>query len=150
MKTEKRVTFKKLILDDLKSQGLHSIASKIKSITYESFSMGDAVRVETLNLFKSERETLENLLYDYKYGTFDSMTDCSGIKENTANKARRAKYVTLNNKFTQDIKDDIKDLLRIDWDITDDATAKDKRGEWYDTLVWRELNKLNGDHRESA
>ncbi|MBA3754838.1 MAG: hypothetical protein H0X02_00785 [Nitrosomonas sp.] len=139
-----KTTFKKLILDDLKAQGYADIAKKITSVKYNSFSGGDSVDVAALNLFKSERAVLEALLDQYQYGTFDAYTDCAGTKKNTHNKPRRAKYVHLRNEFSNDLREDIKELLRIDWDITDDKSAKDKRNEWYDTLIWRELNALTG------
>ncbi len=45
-------TFKKLILDDLKNQGLGHIAAKITSIKYKSFAGGDSVDVKAINLFR--------------------------------------------------------------------------------------------------
>lgn len=96
-------TFKKIILEDLEKRGRQDLAKKIKSITYESFSMGNAVRVETLDLFKKEREELDSILKEYAYGRFDGMTDYA-YSERDHSKERQAKYVTLNNRFSETIE----------------------------------------------
>lgn len=141
--TTKKPTFKKLILDDLKAQGHHTIAAKIKSIRYESFSMGSSVDVDGVDLFKEEREILKSLLDDYTYGTFDPYTDCSGVKENTANKVRRAKYVHLNNEFSNPVKEKAIVHLGNYYGIFDDETAQEKRRCWYDTALWRVMSEAS-------
>lgn len=104
MKTTKPRTFKKIILEDLNKRGLDLIAKKIKSITYETFSMGNAVRVQALDLFKSERETLNKVLSEYEYGRFDAMTDYA-YSERDESKERQAKYITLNNSFSKSLNE---------------------------------------------
>jgi len=49
------------------------------SVTSESFSMGCAIRVEWTN--GPTAKEVESIVDKYEYGTFDSMTDCSGYKD---------------------------------------------------------------------
>lgn len=133
-------TFKKIILDDLKSQKLHSIVAKIKSIKYDSFSMGDSVDVTAVNLTKTEREKLESILREYQHGSFDGMTDCYNYSKSS--KERSAKYVHLRHEFTEDVKERVKADLKAHYDITNDKEAQAKFNCWYDNLVWRKCNEL--------
>ena len=137
---ESKTTFKKLILDDLKSQGKSDIVAKIKSITYESFSGGNAVRVKAIDLNKSQREFLENLLNEYQYGTFDSMTDCQGYKDSP--KPRSAKFVQLSHVFSTEVRAKVIAKMVTEWGITDDKSCQEKRHCWLDAAVWRDLNDL--------
>jgi hypothetical protein len=141
--TTKQPTFKKLILEELKAKGHHAIAGKIKSIKYRSFSMGDAVDVSAVNLWKSEREILEDLLSEYRAGSFNSMEDMYEYKKGPDKKPRTAKYVHLDNEFSPDIKDDVKAMLALDG-ITDNDTAYKRRGHWFDQVVWLEIRDLCG------
>jgi hypothetical protein len=137
----KQRTFKKIIFDDLKKRDLHHIIYAIKSVRYETFSMGNALRVQTLNLFKSDRAILESILKGYEYGRFDAMTDYS-YSEKDPTKERQAKYVTLTNEFSDVIKQAAKHHLEQDLGVTDDKSAQDKLGIWYDTAIWRTLQNL--------
>lgn len=119
---QKERTFKAIILEDLKKRGHNDIIKKIKSITYETFSMGNAVRVRALDLFKSERETLDLILKSYQYGRFDAMIDLQ-YSERDDSKERQAKYVTLNHEFSGPLMDLAKKLSPND--------------------TWRFLNQLN-------
>lgn len=139
----KQQTFKKIILDDLKAQGLQVIAAKINSIRYETFSMGSAVRVEARNLFKRERETLERILREYQHGSFDGMTDCYNYEE--SKKPRSAKWVTLNHEFSEEVKAEVKANLAHMFGVTDNESAQAKFGQWYDVVVWRKLQELEND-----
>lgn len=96
-------TFKTIILEDLNRNGKAALAAKIKSITYETFSMGNAVRVATLDMFKSERKELDDYLYRYVYGRFDGMTDCQS-SERDHKMERQCKYLTINNTFSEALK----------------------------------------------
>lgn len=133
-------TFKAIILEDLNRRGLQVIARKIKSITYESFSMGNAVRVRTENLFKTERETLNDILQGYAYGRFDAMTDCSSSEKDPM-KERQAKYVTLTNEFSPAIDKTIRLKLSAKG-IIDDKTSLKRLDCYLDQAVWRELNLI--------
>lgn len=133
-------TFKKIILDDLKSQGLHSIVKKIKSIKYETFSMGDSVDVKAVNLTKTERTKLESILREYQHGSFDGMTDCYNYEKSS--KERSAKYVHLHHEFTEDVKNRVKEYLKSMYEVTNDQESQAKFRIWYDNLVWRKCNEL--------
>lgn len=135
-------TFKKIILDDLRKAGKEAIIKKIVSIRYESYSGGSSVRVCTKNLFKTDREYLDAFLDRYEYGSFDGMTDSYNYDNRRLDVERQAKYVFLENEFSQDIRDKIIATLRDQWGIINDQTARDKRGEWYDTLIWRDATGL--------
>ncbi len=135
-------TFKKIILDDLKEQGLHRIVNKITSIKYKSYSGGCSVDVKTVNLFKTDREILKNILDQYKDGDFNSMEDIYEYRKDGPVKERYAKYVFLNNEFTQDIKDKIKEVLAVQWDIHNDKDCMEKSRCWYDQKVHQLINEL--------
>ncbi len=132
-------TFKKLILDELKADGHLNIVKKIKSIRYQSFSMGNAVDVSSIDLNKIERRTLEKVLAGYKSGYFDSMQDLYVYGKSS--KVRSAKYVSLHNEFSQDVKDRVKKGLE-ERGVTDYKSAWDKCGCDYETAVYRNLVEL--------
>ena len=135
-------TFKKIILDDLKKQKLTGIVAKIKSIKYKSYSGGDSVDVDAVDLLKSERETLEKILREYQDGQFDGMNDIYNCDSERSTKERTAKYVFLHNTFSDAVRDRVKADLKDRFGVTDDATAREKMFVWYDQAVWRELQKL--------
>lgn len=135
-------TFKKIILDDLKAQGLGHIAAKITSIRYRAFAGGDSVDVSAVNLVKAEREKLEGILREYQYGKFDGMQDLYEYDREPATKSRQAKFVSLSHEWTQDMKERIKVTLAKDWDITDDQSAMARMGCWYDQASHRLLSQL--------
>lgn len=135
-------TFKKIILDDLKKQKLHNIAAKIKSIKYKSYSGGDSVDVDAVNLFKTERETLEKILREYQDGQFDGMNDIYNYDSNKSEKERTAKYVFLHNTFSDDVKAGAVADLKERFGVVDDATAREKMFVWFDQAVWRQLQQL--------
>lgn len=138
----KQPTFKKLILGDLKAAGHLMIAKKIKSVTYETYSGGCTVNVKALCLRKKEREILENLLEEYKYGSFDGMTDLYSLKEVPSTKLRTAKHVFLNNEWTKEIVEaawlDLK--KKYGKEIENDCLGI--TGRWKDQLIWEYLNNL--------
>jgi hypothetical protein len=133
-------TFKKMIMKDLKNHP--NIREKITSIRYRSFSMGDAVDVDAINLHKEEREILESILNEYEAGYFDGMTDMYEYKRGPSTKERTAKYVHLHNEFSDLYKQAAKNYLAKIFDVIDDATAMAKWNCWYDTLIYRELCKI--------
>lgn len=106
--------------------------------------MGNAVRVKTYDLWKEERETLESILRKYQYGSFDSMQDMYVMDRAKSTVERQAKFVTLTNEFTYETRMKMKEVLRDQWGIIDDQSSHDKRGIWYETAVFRDLNQLNG------
>jgi hypothetical protein len=142
MRANKQTTFKKLILDDLKAQKLHVLVEKIKSIRYDSFAGGDSVSVKAVNLTKSQRETLRAILDDYTDGHFDGMYDIYEYKKGDATKPRTAKYVSLDNEFSDDVRNRVIAILHDQWGITDDTTAREKMNCWFDQAVWRLIQDL--------
>lgn len=141
----KRPTFKKLILDDIKAAGHVLIAKKIRSITYDSFANGDAVRVRALCLRKKERELLDELLEDYRDGKFDSYEDIyvpKGREQRT--KLRTAKYVFLNNEWPDNIKEAAWSDLKKHYgnEIDDIGECLRITGRWKDQLIYEFLNNL--------
>jgi hypothetical protein len=141
MKTTTK-TFKKIIFDDLKAQGLGHFCDKITSVRYKSYSMGNSLNVDSINLFKSDREKLEKFLDAYQYGEFDGMDDSYNYTGNPANKERQAKYVFLNNRFTDDIKEKVKAELKNKFEVIDDTSAMKKFSCWYDQATWRTLSDM--------
>lgn len=150
MSKTKQPTFKKIILDDLKQQGLSNIVAKIKSITYETFSMGDAVRVEAWDLTKSEREKLNEILKEYQHGYFDGMND---IYEYTdSKKPRSAKYVTLSANYTAEAKAAAKAQLLHKYGVKENDDQESRRlfNCWYDQAVHQELYKIESFEKVGA
>lgn len=139
--TKKLPPFKKLILGDLKEANENEIIKKIKSIRYSSFSMGDAVDVESVNLTKTERDTLESILNEYQSGSFNSMEDIYEYRKDST-KLRTAKYVCLRNEFSQDVKDKVKKDLADNFEVIDYASAWKFLGCDYETAVYRKLIQL--------
>ena len=131
-------TFKKILKDILKERGLSTISSKIVSVKTEA----NSARVRTLNLFKSERETLEKILGEFEQGHFDGMQDLYVYSREESKHAVSFKYIFLNNEFAPAIVEQIKTKLREEWDIVDDKTAQEKKACWYDVAVNRELCAL--------
>ena len=136
-------TFKKIILDDLKSQKLDHIAAKIKSIRYETFANGNSVDVNTVNLFFGEREALEKILRKYESGSFDGMTDMYSYDNRREDVERQAKFVHLRNEYSEVIRNAAKEWLKNEMGVTDDASAQHKMACWYDTAIWRTIQGLN-------
>ena len=68
-------TFKKIVLDDLKSAGLGHLSAKIVSIKHKTYAGGSSLNVDTIDLFKSDRERLKAFLDEYADGKFDGSYD---------------------------------------------------------------------------
>lgn len=83
-------------MTELKEKGLVLIASKIVSITYQSYTGGDSVRVKAFGLSDEETSTLKNILNQYQEGSFDSMQDL--YTYSAAARVRGAKHVFLSNE----------------------------------------------------
>ena len=138
--TKKPRQFKTIILEDLNKRKMSSIASKITSITYETYSMGNSLNVRTKDLFKSERGALKMVLNEYAYGRFDAMTDYA-YSERDASKERQAKYVSINNDFSEVIKNAVKEYYHR-LGIIDDVTAMKEHNTYYYQLLYQKTNSL--------
>lgn len=131
-------TPKKIILDELKSKGLAQIVSKIKSIRKDK----NSIRVETLDLFKQDRETLQALLDTYTQGKFDGMQDLYVYDKAKPERAFSVKYAFLNNEFSEVEREKIKTMLRLKYDVMDDQSSQRVFHRWYDQVVWTKLCEL--------
>jgi hypothetical protein len=138
--TTKHPTFKTLIKSDLKAMKQESIAKKIISVRYDSFSMGDSVDVKSIDLGKKDREILENLLAEYKSGSYNSLEDLYEYKK-TKSKTRTAKFVSLKNEFSDSTKAKIKKSLEEKGVIDNDSSWKILNC-WYDEAMWKGLTAL--------
>ena len=98
-------TFKKIILDDLKTTNLKNLALKIKSITYQTYAGGNSVNVNTVDLSESEREQLNAFLKGYQQGTFNGIEDIYENKKGGSKKERTTKFIFLNNTTTKKVVD---------------------------------------------
>lgn len=141
VQANKLPTFKKLILDELRQKGEKSLISKIKSVRYSTFSMGSALDVHAVNLTKSERTKLESIINAYKSGSFNSMNEIYEYRKDI-NVIRTAKFVSLSNEFTSEIKEKIKTELKENHGVVDRESAWKVFGADYDTVVYRKLNEL--------
>lgn len=135
---ETKMTFKKILLNELKAAGRKDIAAKIKSVRCDH----NSARVETTDLFKADREYVETILSKYRKGHFDGMTDSYVYDNRRTDVDRQFMYIFLNNDFSQGVKELIKKDLAEKWEITNDQTAMAKRGAWFDQIVWRDLCAL--------
>ena len=96
-------TFKKMIIDDLKSQKRFDIIEKIVSIKK---SNGSALNVYSKNLFLEQRNFLKIILDNYKNGFFgrDSHGNEDIYINTSPNDGKpRMDYVFLKNEFTENI-----------------------------------------------
>ncbi len=131
-------TPKKIILNELKSKGLSRIASKIKSIRKD----GNSIRVETVDLFRQDRELLQNVLDTYTQGTFDGMQDLYVYDSSKPKREFSVKYAFLNNEFSDVEREKIKAQLRMKYDVFDDTSSMRVFNRWFDQVVWTKLCEL--------
>jgi hypothetical protein len=126
-------SFKSILLDDLKSQGLTGIVKKIKSVT----STYSSARVRTIDLLASEREKLEAICNKYVEGHFDGMIDLYEYDRDKVKQARMFRYVFVSNETSPDMEKWAIDYLARQWDIVDDTTAQEKMSCWYSNAIAR-------------
>lgn len=139
-------TFKKIILDDLKANGLAHVIPKIKSVRYSTFAGGDSVSVRATDLFGPDRDKVEALLREYQYGTFNGSIDMYEYDKEKSTKERTAKFVSLQVDTSPELEAHIIAILKHQWDIVDDATAQERMSCWYDTAKHRIANKLGTEY----
>ncbi len=77
------------------------------------------------------------------------MTDMYNYDNKNNNVERQAKYVHLNNEFTDDIKLLVKDYLKDKCLIVDDTTSMARRNCWYDQAQWRIICQLESNKIDS-
>jgi hypothetical protein len=140
MEKAKKISAKKMVLDALKAEGLEHLAKKIKSIRKDNNSL----RVEGVNLFKSEREALDRFLGRYEHGTFNGMIDLYEYDREKPQQPLMFKYVFLSNEFEAAIDAAIRAKLANERDVTDDNSAMARMGCWYDQAIHRLKCELEG------
>ena len=131
-------TFKAFLRNELKQRGLSRIATRIKSVTTDN----NSVRVMTIDLFRQDRELLQSILDEYTQGSFDGMQDMYIYDSSKESKEFSFKYAFLNNSFSDDVEEKVKDTLRLKYDVIDDKTSMARLGRWYNAALWQELTKL--------
>lgn len=72
----------------------HGITATVKS---KSYSMGSSVDIDAEDLPPWTARAIKLAIEPYEYGTFDGMTDTSGLKNQEFN-GPQAKFVFLNNQ----------------------------------------------------
>jgi len=117
-------TFKKIILDDLKARGLIGLAKKIKSIRYETFSMGDAVRITAYDMTESQRGKLTEFVDRYKKTDFNSMDDSTTFRKERADVERRTHFITINFEYSIELKAKVAADLAAEGVIDDPSALK--------------------------
>lgn len=90
----------KSIRNQLKAIGVKA------SVTSESFSMGNAVRVFCTDLSKADSRKVEEICRAHEYGTFDGSDD-SYHDDNRNDAVQQVKYVT----FSENISDERKQAI---------------------------------------
>lgn len=104
------------------------------SVTSESFSMGDAVRVSWID--GPTKQRVEAITGKYQYGRFNGMED---IYENTNDRSDipQSKYVTTSRIFSESAKMEMSEKMGLDWSEYNNRNIE--RGEYNNTLIYREL-----------
>lgn len=143
----KERTFKKLIFDDIKAQGMARILPYIESVRYETYSGGSSLRIRTKNMPQTERQWLACLANEYQQGDFDGMTDSYTYRAE-GRKPRTARFVFTDNYWSTDIQEKMSAILADQYGVTDDATAMGKMGCWHDQAMHRLLCKLESSDIE--
>lgn len=124
----------------LKAKG---IPARVKS---ENFSMGSSVDVYIQDQPPQIRQQLEKELDCYEYGTFDAMTDCSGVKNRDFN-GPQAKYLHITNDHSDEMQQKAWELIRKRCNGADEFPAilkdapqyREVYGEYIPTLVHQVL-----------
>ena len=109
----------------------------IFSVTSDTFSMGDAVRINYTDGPKVEE--INNIADKYQYGTFDGMTDCYD-NDNCRDDIPQAKYVQVSRTMSEKSRNLAKELLSLHFGITDEKSCFDILHCWYDNACWRLFN----------
>lgn len=98
----------KIIRKALKERGIKA------SVTSESYSMGNSVRVEVTDLLKSEHEFLQRAFAKYQYGHFDGMNDIYE-HSNTREDIPQTKFLFITNNLSEALKEEIYQEVRKTW-----------------------------------
>ena len=112
------------------------------SVTSESFSMGNSVRIHWIDGPKTDQ--INDIVKKYQYGNFDGMQDLYEYN-NCIDGIPQVKYVqtsrTISDTIKMDVKDKIEKLYGID--MSDERAVLEKFSCWPDTLIYRETYKTD-------
>jgi hypothetical protein len=103
----------------------NGIQARVKS---KSYSMGSSVDIYTTDLAPWVEAAIKKAVEPYEYGTFDSMTDCSGFK-NESFKGPQAKHVFFNNSMSDQKHSEIWEIVRATFAGFEDA-PEDHKQAW--------------------
>jgi len=107
-----------------------SIRSQLKaigvkaSVTSESFSMGNAVRVSCIDLSKEVSDKVKAICRAHQYGSFDGMTDMYE-DDNRNDSVQQVKYVTFSENISDERKQAIWDELRAELSQSNENLPED-------------------------
>ena len=142
----------KQIRQKLKQLGLKA---RVKSQTY---SMGSSVRVYIFDQCPEMVDKVRTLVEPHEYGTFDSMTDCSGFKNGNFD-GSQAKHVFVDNDLSDDLSQSIWDYALAtyagfdnapkEFDATLSFYNEDMR-EYGSTIIHRIANGSLGEYWQKA
>lgn len=138
----------KQIREKLKALGLKST---VKSQTY---SMGSSVRIVIFDQCPEMVQRVRDLVEPHEYGTFDSMTDCSGFKNGDFDGAQ-AKHVFVDNRISDDLSQAIWDYALATYSGFDNAPKEfdatlsfynDDMREYGSTIIHQIANGSLGEY----
>jgi len=117
----------------------------VGSVTSESYSMGSCVRVYVEDLPPAISKQLEEFAKQYQYGNFNGMEDLYEYSNNRKD-IPQVKYVFVNNKPSDEMRQKIWDFARGFYTDLSDAPADVKEASLYrnvnmqcygDQIIWR-------------
>jgi predicted RNA methylase len=130
----------KIMRQYCKAQGIECRA------TSDSFSMGDSVNVTVYDLPPAEYAALKEFGGAYQYGHFDGMTDMYEYS-NRSQDIPQTKYLSIDNNFSDEIRQAAWDVIRATYCAAEDAPADvSSAGSfriddyWGDSVVYQFLN----------
>lgn len=118
---------------------LKAIFPTIKfSVTSESFSMGNAVRISWTD--GATTEQVDKIVSKYQYGYFDGMNDLYEC-DNRRDDIPQAKYITTSRSFSEEAKRAMAEKMGIEWNKYDELNIE--LGDYNAVLIRRELCKID-------
>ena len=134
-----------MIRGELRRRG---IKARVKS---SNFSQGDSVDVYATDLTPEQREGVEKLISQFRYGDFDGRTDSYDANNRRAD-IPQAKYVDLTPEYSDQLQQQAWDYFRQQRNVDAPADLKEAErqggridGEPASTWVWQVLQGSEGD-----
>lgn len=107
------------------------------SVTSESFSMGDAVRVSWID--GPTTSAVNELIKKYQYGNFNGMEDIYE-HDNHIKGLPQTKYVTTSREMSEETKNKIAEKLGVD---AVNPFSRHESGEYASTLIHQAFSKMS-------